>query len=704
MKDVRIYVDFFEIDLSADTIALPISYQLLDVKDLNKRKGGTTKTVKVPRSAKNDKIFGVAYSITAQNQFSKYTEHRVQIVENSLPIFDGFVKIQRVSKSSIEFFCYKDISKLKALFGERTLQDLNLQDLEHIYDETIFDTWAGTYPSGVASDYIYPVIDYGQLTDRDHVGTLEAPALAVVDCFPAVYINRLVRQCCIDSGYSLSTSFFDDPIIDRIAVPFTNAAFVHDKIGGVSINGFQGFNNAFQLANVVDGFTTLAANTEVFDPLAQWNGTEYTAGAGQTIKYTFAIKVEFPSIFTRLSAPSFFLVDIDSGSGYNEVRREPIERPNVQEFYEQSYNGIATLEAGDKIRFRFLFSGGVVSLNVKTQSLVFDPSAGGLEIDQGEIVQLAPNLPAMKQADFIRSLYKMFNWVIAVNDDTGVVTIETIADFYNDLRQIDMSEKLVVGAKAYEPSINYSGNDISRRYVFQYAQDGDDANLQLMDGKQPNALKFGDGELLFDDKGEATIVNGIEFAATFVGGAYKGGTPAKSLDVPAMINAATPNELYTEHVPRLLVIIPQASIEALSGGGFTELYVEGLGNVEQIPFGYFVKKQYNDADIDAYLFNLCFQTPQGETYTLENIIEKYWRDPVAQILTSAILTAYFNLTAQDVSALDFRAVWYVKEFETTFRLNKIIDYLPNGNQPTRVELMRIGLPLQDKNNFDKFTL
>jgi len=52
--------------------------------------------------------------------------------------------------------------------------------------------------------------------------------------------------------------------------------------------------------------------------------------------------------------------------------------------------------------------------------------------------------------------------------------------------------------------------------------------------------------------------------------------------------------------------------------------------------------------------------------------------------------AYFNLTPSDVSNIDFSVLWYIDYFNSYFRINKIIDYLPGRNQPTKVELIKIG--------------
>jgi hypothetical protein len=54
------------------------------------------------------------------------------------------------------------------------------------------------------------------------------------------------------------------------------------------------------------------------------------------------------------------------------------------------------------------------------------------------------------------------------------------------------------------------------------------------------------------------------------------------------------------------------------------------------------------------------------------------------------VTAYFNLTAADLSSLDFGTRWYVDFFEAQFKLNRILDYQPGRMSPTKVELVKVG--------------
>jgi hypothetical protein len=74
-----------------------------------------------------------------------------------------------------------------------------------------------------------------------------------------------------------------------------------------------------------------------------------------------------------------------------------------------------------------------------------------------------------------------------------------------------------------------------------------------------------------------------------------------------------------------------------------------------------------------------------------NLVDTYYKSIIDQLNISVSLTAYFNLTARDIAELDFSQLWYVEYFNSIFRLNKIIDFEPNGKGLTKVELINVGV-------------
>lgn len=697
MRYVRAWVDDIEIDLGEKSLSVPITYQIVDVKDISKRIGSTTKTVVVPRTKINDKVMGVAFDITAENQFDKFSFHKVRFEENSTLIFDGFMQITDVDVDTISFFCFKDISKLKNLFGDKMINDLNLSDLEHVFDENIFGTWYGFYPEGVSPDYFYPIIDYGRFQNLTPGTGEDPPDILFTDMYPAMYLRRLILQMCIDSGYTLSTSFFDNEITGNMLIPFTNEEFVHDKIGGIEINGLQAFGISEQEISSVGSIVINSLN-ESFDPLNQWDGDEYTAANNQTVLWQQSINVRFPTSSYIFNDPAIFLVQVDRGSGYLTIEEHSIERPNQRFLFQGTFQNVISLNTGDKLRFVFnLNESG--TFYVKSTGLTIDPSAGGKTIEYGEFVQLAPNLPPMKQVDLFRSCYQMFNWIVSIDDEKGEIFLETFDDFFSQKKEIDMSGKLVLNPK---PKIQYKPLGYAKKYDFQYTHDEKDFHLNRANTTQTNlgGLKYGDGKLYFDESGDAALIGKIAFSPTIISKSFQGG--GNYIDLACMLDDAEPTIKNTSKYQRILINAGLIDISKISNT-YSSLRVEGIGPaITQIPFVYFQKRIYND-DIDLIDYNLSFDTPSGAGETLATLKDKYYLKPLQSVLVSAQVTAYFLLNSKDVSEIDFTIPWIVDYFGSTFRVNKIIDYLPGSVAPTKVELIKFAVVNPYKQVYEKFS-
>ena len=88
---------------------------------------------------------------------------------------------------------------------------------------------------------------------------------------------------------------------------------------------------------------------------------------------------------------------------------------------------------GDKLRFvatRYAVKSIGSEVLIYPNVYTIYPKDVKLNIAQGEIVQMSPNLPNIKQSDLFQWCYKMFNWVIVVDDNKGQVQISTYDSFY----------------------------------------------------------------------------------------------------------------------------------------------------------------------------------------------------------------------------------------------------------------------------------
>lgn len=704
MNYVEIYVDGYLIDLGDQEIIMPITYELIDIKNLNNRSGSKTKTITIPRTKKNDKIFGHAYDMSGTNQFSKYTYREIRIEENSFPIFIGLLQLTEVTKSTISFFCFSELSKFKGISGTKVLADLNLKDLNHVYDESVFGTWNGDYPTDVPEDYFYPLIDYGQFKDRTPGSAEEPPEtdIFITDVYPALYLERAIRQICIDNGYSLVSSFFENLFISRMLLPFVNEEFVHDRNYGIETDGFWGENTTpYEILDATTGVENLSVPTEIYDALNQWDtGTnEYTANALQTILYSFEFTFTITNSVSNL--PAYYITEHwdDIAMVWTEIERIPMEAPTFP-ISIINPTGSIILQTNDKLRFRVEKNEDCDIIVESILQFIIDPSDADRNINVGEIVQMAPNLPNIKQIDLFKWCYQMFDWVIFINDSQGVIYIETVDAYYGNNDFKDYSNKLNLNI---EPIISYQSTDFKRKYDFQYTHDQFDYWLSVYDGKNSTTSPalFGDGQLYLTNEGEATLIGKVGFSPTVIEQTFTG-TIGDYVELPSIQKIGSRGEKTTKTTPRILIYPGNVDVDII--GTVSNLSVENVGNVSQVPLCYFQKKKYY-TDIDQFKLNLSFQTPAGASlWTTGNLIDEYYRKTIENLSVSAQLTAYFNLNETDINSLDFSVLWYIEEYNSFFRLNRIIDYQPGRLKSTKVELIKKAILTDiDINDFAEIT-
>ena len=678
----------YSLELSGANISIPTTYELIDITNLNRRSGSKTKTISIPRTKTNDKIFGIPYNLSAYNQFDKFSSRKITIKKNSYVIFDGLFKLTDITIDTINIYSFAELSKLKELFGEATLNELNLTDLDHLYDETIFDTWNGVYP--VANeDYFYPLIDYGQFDGKTPAINCEAPNqdIKITDLRPAVYLKRIIKQMIIDSGYTLQTTFFDNQTLEKLMIPFTNNDFLHSVENTLQLEGFDGVTaEPYEILNATTGQENVTIDNILADPLNQYDevNNEFYSAFIQTslISYTFGYSI----LNNSISVPAELIVQTYDGATWTNYDVIPLSAPTNFQQFTNAYT--ISFAIGEGIRFRINKTDASADVFVSLV-LTIDPSAGGKSIDVGEYVQLAPNLPPIKQKDLFKYCYQMFNWVVFVNDVTGVVSIETYENYYRNGGQKNFSNKISLKPN---PVISYQQTNFARKYDFKYKSDDKDYWLLQYNLRQTKASQFpfGNGNYYLTQEGEAKVIGEVGFSPTIIEKTFNGTSP-NYIYLPTMWQDTRPVEWTTNRTPRILINAGLIDISKLSDV-YSQLSTEGTTCVvEKVPLCYFQKTLFNDDSVDAFDLNLSFSTPIGSGFTRKNLIDTYYKATIDQLNISASLVAYFNLSARDIAELDFSQLWYVEYFNSIFRLNKIIDFEPNGRGLTKVELINVGV-------------
>ena len=348
------------------------------------------------------------------------------------------------------------------------------------------------------------------------------------------------------------------------------------------------------------------------------------------------------------------------------------------------------------------------------------------------------------QLDFLKGVIHAFNLQMTTDVSSKTVNIEPFNDFYSDKNQaIDWSSKLDLSKEQEDKFVKAA---VKREFVFKYKEDSADKKVEARGNKYFDGIidNYPYREYLSDEfeMGVTTFENPF-FSGTYSSGDVKtsGGnatsfsvTPTRALlwgnceedSEPYPWGLCRPPKGY-EFRPRLLHYTKDDcnnSSGVLDGypvkyqvGAINFEFYDGqnhlrviLGGDPQWPTGYKQNPYLQRGRVFSYDRTghyldvedpLTYNSLALESYSCVNNLEyaadpkrglyqNYYQGMIEMLKTNPrIKIAYFNLKISDINKLDLRKLIYVDGYY--YRINRIIDYSPNTNEVTKVELVLFDL-------------
>lgn len=164
----QIWVDVNGRRLELDTMQeedIDLTYSISDVADISKVSWSYSKTIDLPNSRRNRAVFQNIADLTAENQFKPNKKARCIVVVDTTTVFEGNLKLEKVSLDPKGYTVLKvvllaDVANLFSRMGEKTLTDLDLSDLSHVWNKTnVMATWS---PTSHSLGYYYDLKDLGK--------------------------------------------------------------------------------------------------------------------------------------------------------------------------------------------------------------------------------------------------------------------------------------------------------------------------------------------------------------------------------------------------------------------------------------------------------------------------------------------------------------------------------------------------------------
>jgi hypothetical protein len=674
----RIFIEGYELDLTQG-LSNQITYAIDDLQNIDSKSTNFTKTIILPGTANNNKLLGNIFDFNNANfdnplepnvlvNFNAARNAVARIEVNGLQIIKGVLRLLEIVQvdGSVEYECaiFGELGGFINALGNNRIEDLNFIAYNHTYSyANIVSSWDTSGSTG----YCYPLIDYGNVSTGTY--GVAKKDFQYTTFKPALFLREYITKIIANSGYTYECDFFNSTKFRNIVVPNNQKQLTKET------------NNVLALTKSINQLMN-TGGTQDFVSYPTKVGSLFTASVGDT---TFT--------YTGTSTLTTTLT-IELRGDYNLSTRPLtialLKNGTIIPGSSETYNGSDLLYYNKTLSVQFATSDtlrvrttcvldGGDSVNVSESTInVLNDVATTAPIELGDTMIINNTIPkGIFQKDFFISVLKMFNLLVTEDKNkTNHLIIKPYIDFWGG-SILDWSDKI---DRSKVIKIKPMSEVNARYYNFKYKQDNDFYN-------EDYRKKFNEGY------GDRIYDNGLEFAKdtesveVIFASSPLFGTSTTDKIFPAIYKKSNENtkEDSMDHVVRIMQIKKVTSVASWNilnlatnlGSNTAYLYAGHLNNpttpTDDINYGAPQQLYFNltSGDLSNNLFNTYYSSYLAE------ITDK----------DSRLLTAYFNLTDLDIFNLDFSKFIYIDG--GLYRINKVMDYAPENNELTKVDLLRV---------------
>lgn len=702
----RLFIEDNELDINAN-FSQQITYAIDDLNNLDSKSTSFTKTIVIPGTANNNRLFGNIFEFSNSNftsdsalnvgynfNASKSAKARIEI--DGLQVMKGVLRLLEIihydGYVEYEIALFGELGGFFSKLGAKKLSDLDFSTYNHVYNITnIQNSWDN---ANDGFGYYYPLIDYGNCSPATN------PIFAKKNYYyrafrPALFVREYISKIISDAGYTFESNFMDTNFFKRLIIPNNQnkLAFLKSRIFSASPSLTASITNTsitFQNA-VLGNFTTTDNKTFKYTGATTFVGSINCNFVGNWILTSGSVIGNCTGVFNLYK--NGVLIEQGSVGLYQPALvggggRIGVSYPYNIQFNFGGFLNSVTLATNDEILVKFEYYSGTannnLTLNFTGNTMTIDtPYPILTPAVLGDTIRVTDTIPAnVLQKDFFASILKMFNLMVTEDKYTEKhLKIEPNVDFYNLDRTtyLDWSDKV---DRSQVMKIKPMSEVNSRYYQFKYKQDADYYNEQY---RKKYAENYGDRT--FDNQLEfAKETQSIEviFAPTPLVG-YNGEDKVVSTIFKLNNNA----EESTEHTIRILQAKKVTGVTSYKIYNSTTTL--GIPNTLLTTTDYAYAGHFDDPDVPAADLNfgatkeLFFELVSGALSN--NLFNAYYSSYMAEITDkdSRLLTCKMKLNNKDIFNLDFGKFIWVDG--VLYRLIKIIDF--SDNDVCEVQLLRV---------------
>lgn len=682
--NTEIYIENYPLDITKDIPSL-LTFAIDDVKDFASRSTTWSKTIVLPGTSNNNKLFGHIFQIGQSNlyngampnvgyNFNASVSAKCIMFQNQIQVFKGVLRLMQINidkgRAEYEVSVFGEIFSLNVALSSRLLENLDFSEYDHIYDEPqISGSWAN--PGG--SGYYYPLIDYGNYSVDKHDWQVKTFR-------PSLYAKEYLDKMFAAAGFRYNSPLFNTTRFKKLIIPHNQKRLTRISTVGLDAaydgaGGHQGISNPddFLLLEFPD-VTTLG------DFTTSDNKTFTYGGATSSGTLTLRLEGEYANDFDG----NLFIVVSWTGGLYfynfpdNDYSLSPIDL---------TLTIPATLNPGDQLEIRLQANdiAELYGIEITWASLSLGTaSSQPVLVNIGEPIIMNDILPKnIRQVDFLLSIVKLFNlYVYEDRFDTRLINIMPYVDFYptNSLGAVDWTYKLNRD-KVFK--IKPLSELTAKIYEFKYKDDSDYYN-DLYKKRYNEGYGSYSFDSLYEFASQKKAVEIIFSGTPLVG--YTGEDKIYSTIFKRTGNDTSPVEEQMDSNIRILQTKVVTGVESWDIKNDTDV----LGSYTEYPYaGHFDDPDApsNDLNFGALKELFFILVSGGLNVTQFNV---YWSPYMAEITDKdgKMLTAFFHLDAKDILELDFSRLVYIDGI--LYRLNKISDYNASKPADCSVQLLKVN--------------
>lgn len=492
MYKVELYIDGVLADMFGDeSIEMTLTTQ--NVKDISKNFGDYTNGFTLPASPKNNGIFKHYYNVDLLGGFDANLRVDAFIEINNNLFRQGVLELEEVQLKNNEptaysVTFYSNTTSLKDLFGEDTLNDLDLSAQDHTYNDTNLINGLVNYVAGTGDAVIYPLISpvrtwYYNSSGSDHVpeniyyhSGHNEHGVFFYDIKPAVKLQKIIDAIETKYGVTFDSDFFSSSDFGKLFM------WCHRRAGYMFKDQDFGFTpTRIQFTSATNSNWDLSAHSLTID------NTNWTNAAGQhIIGYSY----------DTTSTSDYKIQAFVNG----EMRTSRPHSGNVT----GQFVRLGEVQFGDVIDFRISvpddWNGSPITINTidvdidyfdGTYKTIVDVSRSTSQSVTRKVF-IADQLPEQKITDFIGSLIRAFNLAISTKGNMSYY-VEPLDDWYADGTTHEISKHIDTSSSSVKKT------ELYRRISFSYNETeailGEQFRLQ-------NDIGYGDLRADFNYDGE----------------------------------------------------------------------------------------------------------------------------------------------------------------------------------------------------------